>query len=58
MLSQISQLTLELYPPDILVNISSEACESYDFYKASEMIEIGRKATAESLDRFEKVKVD
>jgi len=56
MLSQISQLTLELYPPGILVNISSESCETYDFYKASEMIEIGRKATAESLDRFEKKK--
>jgi NTE family protein len=57
MLSQISHLTLELFPPDILVNISNEACDTYDFYKANEMIEIGRSATAESLDRFEKANV-
>lgn len=56
MLAQISKLTLELFPPDILVNISNEACDTYDFYKANEMIDIGRKATAESLDNFEKLK--
>lgn len=54
MLAQISKLTLELYPPDILVNISNESCDTYDFYKANEMIEIGRKATAECLALFEK----
>ena len=54
MLSQISKLIIDLNPPDILVEISSEACETYDFYKASEMINSGRLAAKESLDKFEK----
>jgi NTE family protein len=56
MLSQISKLLIDLYPPEILINISSEACDTYDFYKASEMIDVGKKAAADSLDRFEKIK--
>jgi len=54
MISQISKLTIDLFPPDILVNISRDACDTYEFFKASEMIEIGRKAAAESLNDFEK----
>jgi len=56
MISQISNLTIDLFPPDILVNISGDACETYDFYKASAMIEIGRQAAADSLDKYEKMK--
>ncbi len=53
---QMVQLTIEKYPPDILVNISRDTCGTYDFYKADELIEIGRMAAIESLDEFENEK--
>jgi len=53
---QMVQLTIEKNPPDILVNISRNTCGTYDFYKAAELVEIGRIATMESLDEFENEK--
>jgi NTE family protein len=50
--NQISMLTIEKYKPDILINISRESCGTYDFYKATEMIEIGRYVTEKSLMKF------
>ena len=44
-----SQMSLEKYSPDILINISRDACSTYDFYKAEEMVEIGRHAAIKSL---------
>lgn len=55
MISQISKLTIDLFPPDILVNISTDVCDTYDFYKAMEMIDIGIRAAAESIDEYEKI---
>ena len=52
MLSQISNLTLELNPPDVLIEISRKTCGAFDFYKASDLIELGKKATKESLERL------
>jgi len=52
MLSQITRLTLELNPPDLLVEVSREACGTFDFYKASEMIELGRDMTKAALKNF------
>ena len=46
---QIAHLTLEKNPPDLLINISRESCDTFDFYKAEELIEIGRHAAIESL---------
>lgn len=52
MLSQITSLTLKLNPPDLLVEISRESCGTFDFYKASEMIELGREITKSALKNF------
>ncbi len=52
MLFQISTLTLQNYQPDVLINISRYACGNYDFYKAEEIIEIGKKATIEAINKF------
>ncbi len=53
---QLVQLSIQKNPPDILVNISRDTCGTYDFYKADELIEIGRMAAIESLDKFENEK--
>lgn len=50
---QMVQLTIEKYSPDILVNISRDTCGTYDFYKAEELVEIGRMTAIKSLDVFE-----
>jgi NTE family protein len=47
---QIDQLTLEKNPPDILINISRDSCGTFDFYKAEELIEIGRLSARKSLE--------
>jgi NTE family protein len=53
---QLVQLNIEKYSPDILINISRDTCGTYDFYKAEELVEIGRMAASNSLDEFEKEK--
>ncbi len=52
MLYQISELTLQHNQPDVLINVSRQACGNYDFYKAEKLIEVGRKATIKGLKEF------
>ena len=49
---QISKMTIEKYPPDILINISRNSCGTFDFYKAEELVEIGRHAATESIKEY------
>ena len=49
---RITQLSLENYSPDILINISRDSCSTYDFYKAVEMVEIGRYAAINSIKEY------
>jgi NTE family protein len=49
---QMSNLYLEKCTPDILINVSSESCDIYDFYKIEEMVEAGRLAAVEALDQY------
>jgi len=53
---RISQLSLEHYSPDILIKISSESFNLYDFYKAEEIVEMGRHAALESLTEYKNKK--
>ena len=52
MLAQISRLTLVINPPDILIEVSREACGTFDFYKAVELIELGEESTQEGIKEF------
>jgi len=52
MIYQISTLTLQNYQPDVVINISRQACGNYDFYRAEELIEIGKNATIKGLKEF------
>jgi NTE family protein len=54
MLSQITKLTLQLNPPDLLIEVSRNACGTFDFYKATELIEAGKEATKECLEKMPK----
>lgn len=48
---KLAQLSIEMGNPDILINVSRDACGTYDFYKAAELIEIGRYAAQTTLDK-------
>ena len=52
--SQLAKLSIEKYPPDILINISRDSCGVFDFYKAEELVEIGRHAAIQSLKAYNK----
>lgn len=54
MTSQISKLTLEKYSTDILINVSRNSSETYDFFKAEELVEIGRYATQKAIEEYNK----
>lgn len=51
---QLVQFSIEKNPPDILVNISRDTCGTYDFYRAEELVEIGRQSAIKILNEFEK----
>ncbi|MCK9305734.1 MAG: patatin-like phospholipase family protein [Bacteroidales bacterium] len=52
MMRRISDLMLDRYPPDILIQISKESYSSYDFYKAQEIIKEGERAALEAITRY------
>ena len=54
MLSQISKLTLEMNPPDILIEISRKSFGTFDFYRTEEIIETGRDAAIVALNNYKK----
>ena len=54
MQSALVQYKLAGYPPDLLVNVPKNACRTYDYHKAPELIQIGRERMHAALDRFEK----
>jgi len=45
----IVENTLKEYQPDLMIEIPKDACETYEYDKAYEMIEIGKRATEKSL---------
>ncbi len=49
MVHQISKLTIETYPSDLLISISRDLFGAYDFYKANEIIEEGAVAAKNAL---------
>lgn len=50
--AKLDKLTIEKYQPDILINISRNSCGTFDFYKAEELVEIGREMCIESLNEY------
>lgn len=53
MTDHMAKLTMKEFEADVLLEISHDACGTFDFYKAGEMVEMGREAARESLNRYE-----
>ncbi|HMR56596.1 MAG TPA: patatin-like phospholipase family protein, partial [Cyclobacteriaceae bacterium] len=41
---RLTAVMIDIHKPDLVVNISRDACGVYEFYRANEIIEMGRKA--------------
>ena len=48
----ITRYKMAGYQPDVLIEISGNCCDFYDFHKAYEMIEIGKKIAKETLENL------
>ncbi|WP_313088788.1 patatin-like phospholipase family protein [Pseudomonas sp.] len=53
MQSSLTQYKIAGYPPNVLINIPKRACRFYEFYKAPELIKLGRLVASDALDRYE-----
>lgn len=49
MTQQISAMSIEMYHPDILINIPKNSFGTFDFYKSEEIIKAGELATQKAL---------
>jgi len=58
MQNKISKHYIEQYKPDILVSISKTACSTFDFYRADEIIELGRQTFNEALIQYDKKMIE
>lgn len=56
MQDRISSLQMELSKPDILINFSRQACTTYEFYRAKEMIEEGHCVAEKAIREYNEQK--
>lgn len=49
MQAQLARTQLALDPPDVLVRVAHDSCAFYEFWRAKEMIEVGRAAAEHAL---------
>lgn len=50
MQAQISRVQLALDPPELVIRIPRDACQFYEFWRARELIELGRAEAEKALD--------
>ena len=53
MTMRMAEDKIEQFSPEVLISVSRESCNLYDFYKAEEQVEAGRKAAIEILDTIQ-----
>lgn len=53
MQTSLAQYKIAGYPPDILINVPKRVCRFFEFYKAPELIQLGRLIARDTLDAYE-----
>lgn len=53
MQTSLAQYKIAGYPPDIVINVPKRVCRFFEFYKAPELIALGREIAKDALDRYE-----
>lgn len=54
MQSSLTQYKIAGYPPDVIFNVPKRLCRFFEFYRAPELIELGRMVASDTLDQFER----
>ena len=54
MQTSLAQYKIAGYPPDILINVPKSVCRFFEFYKAPELIMLGRQIARDTLERYER----
>ena len=54
MQTSLAQYKIAGYPPDVLINVPKRVCRFFEFYKAPELIALGREIASDSLDAYER----
>ncbi len=54
MMQRATQLLLEQYSIDMMIEIPRESCSTFDFFRAEELVEIGRFAALKSIGKLKK----
>ncbi len=49
---QMAQMSLKFFTPDVLIEVSRDSCGTYDFFKAEQLVDMGRDATIKALDNM------
>lgn len=57
MMFHIAKVSIQQHPPDILIEVSADCCGAFDFYRAEEMVETGRAAAIESLEKYQESEI-
>ena len=50
MQAQIARVQLALDPPELVIGIPRDVCQFYEFWRAKELVEVGRQAAEKALD--------
>jgi NTE family protein len=53
MQTSLAQYKIAGYPPDVVINVPKRVCRFFEFYKAPELIMLGRQIACETLDSYE-----
>jgi NTE family protein len=56
MQTSLAQYKIAGYPPDVLINVPKRVCRFFEFYKAPELIALGREIARDTLDVYEREK--
>jgi NTE family protein len=56
MQTSLAQYKIAGYPPDVLINVPKRVCRFFEFYKAPELIALGREIASDTLDNYESEK--
>ena len=54
MQTSLAQYKIAGYPPDVLINVPKRVCRFFEFYKAPELIALGREIARDTLDAYER----
>jgi NTE family protein len=52
MIHKIAKMSIEKHKPDIIINIPYDAANTFDFYRAKELIKLGESAAKEAIINY------